>query len=232
MWLRVRPGTATQGDRAPWRSRGTGAAFPESGRSFQMAARCAAGRMGPPCGIWATAAGGTSSCRLGETERPQGPLTCLGRGCADPDDQGGAGGSPPRPRPGPLRPAAPQRQGTLPALPPAARPAGASAADPAHPAPTPGPGRPVLRPLPVSVRSWRPSLPTGHDPNRTHGQPARIGYRTADPSHFAQVAAFLPPPTRHDGPAASLVAGGSGATGAAGFQPRPICLASAERVAA
>ena len=61
-----------------------------------------------------------------------------------PDDQGGAGGGASRPRPRALRPAAPQRQGALPAVPPAPRPARASPAHPAHPAPASGPGRPVL----------------------------------------------------------------------------------------
>jgi hypothetical protein len=47
----------------------------------------------------------------------QDPLACPGRGCAGPDDQGGAGGGPPRSRPGPLRSPTPQRSCTLPAVP-------------------------------------------------------------------------------------------------------------------
>src|SRR4051812_38741441 len=64
---------------------------------------------------------GRGTAGLAGRQGPQASLARPGGGrCAGPDDQGGAGGGPPRPRPGPLRAAAPQRQGTLPALPPAA----------------------------------------------------------------------------------------------------------------
>ena len=190
--------------------------------------------MARSCATWATAAGGTSSCRPGATgEAARSPRLPWPRGCAGADDQGGAGGGPPRPRPGPLRAAAPQRPGLVPAVPPAARPARAPAADPAHPAPATGAGRPVLRPLLALVRSRRPPPQLGHDPNQTHGQPARIGHRTADPGASLRRRRPSCGPRRDvTGAAAALAAGGSGATGAAGLRPRPICLASAERVAA
>ena len=69
--------------------------------------------------IWAMAAGGMRRSRPGGTaEVARSPrLPC--RGCAAPDDQGRAGGSPSRSRPGPLWAAAPQRPGAVPTMPPA-----------------------------------------------------------------------------------------------------------------
>ena len=74
---------------------------------------------------------------------------------------------------------APQCQGAVPAVPPAARPARAPPPHPAHPAPAPGPGRPDLRALPAPVIMGTDRV--RHGPAETASLTRRAEARIAPP---------------------------------------------------
>ena len=110
---------------------------------------------GQRCAISAMAGGGIRPDRVGGTGAAGGPLPCLDRASACADYQGCPGCGASRSRSEPLRPTAPQPQGSVPALPPDPRPARAPSSTPAHAVPASGPGGSVPGPLPFLIVASR-----------------------------------------------------------------------------